>query len=251
MTTSPSPPRVLVVDDEEDIRYLVKVNLELDGHQVLTARDGAEALEMARQHRPDLMLLDLMMPNVDGWQVLETIKAETDVDIQHIPVLMLTAHDTTENRMRGGIEGAIRYMSKPFSPDALRREVQDALDGDPEPVKRRAAQMATLEELARAEKGQAAAAEGRGVQLSGLEHPRRDDEPALIRDARDRLGDLTEKQRDLLDVLAKVPSVTDAANEMGVSRSNVYASLRRVGRKLGTSSVPELLALIRTGGLLD
>lgn len=244
---------VLVVDDEEDIRQLVKVNLELDGHDVLLARDGAEALEAVKTARPDVMVLDLMMPRVDGWQVLETVKAETDVDIQNIPILMLTAHDSVENRMRGGIEGAIRYLAKPFSPDELRREVNDAISGEPEPVKRKAVQTRTLQELARSEKGQQAA-EIEGEEhphLSRLERPPRREDPPVVRRAREQLGTLTPKQRQLLEKLRDSTSVTDAASDLGVSRSNIYASLRRIGRKLGTSSVPELLAIVRTGGLLD
>lgn len=245
---------VLVVDDEEDIRYLVKVNLELDGHRVITACDGAEALDAVRREVPDAMVLDLMMPRVDGWQVLEAIKSEANVDIQHIPVLMLTAHANTENRLRGGIEGAVRYLAKPFSPEQLRNEVRSAIEGDPEPVQRRAMQTRTLEELARAERGRyeeekAAAAER--PRLDRLERMPIEDEPAIITEARENLPKLTDKQRELLDTLRDTASVTDAAERLEVSRSNIYASLRRISRKLGTSSVPELLAFIRTGGLLD
>src|SRR3954454_846001 len=112
------------------------------------------------------MPLDLMMPEVDGWQVLETIKAATDLDVNRIPVLMLTAYDTADNRVRGGIEGAIRYLTKPFSPTTLRDEIHDALEGEPEPVKRLKAQQAALEQLARMEKG----ADPLGVSTSTRPH---------------------------------------------------------------------------------
>src|SRR4051812_10254690 len=121
---------VLVVDDEPDIRALIQLNLELDGHRVVLASNGSEALVRVSEEVPDLMLLDLMMPEVDGWQVLETIKAATDLDVNRIPILMLTAYDTADNRIRGGIEGAIRYLGKPFSPTELREEVRAALDGE-------------------------------------------------------------------------------------------------------------------------
>jgi len=244
---------ILVVDDEPDIRQLVQLNLELDGHRVLTAGDGNEALKVLENELPDVMLLDLNMPELDGWAVLQRIKEAGDTDISQIPVLMLTAYDTADNRVRGGIEGAIRYLTKPFSPTALRDEIRDALEGDPEPVKRRRAQQAALEQLARIEKGTdpLVTSPFTRTRLTRLEHrPTPTPEPKQLVDARDKLADLTEKQRDLLDRLASSPSVSDAATELGVSRSNVYASLRRISRKLGIASVPDLLVLVRDGSLL-
>ncbi len=244
---------VLVVDDEPDIRHLVKVNLELDGHRVVVAENGARALEAVKAEVPDVMLLDLMMPELDGWGVLEAIKSEVDVDIRQIPVLMLTAYDTPENRIRGGIEGAIRYLTKPFSPDELRAEVANALEGEPEPVRRRRAQHEALTRLARSERGDDGAVQARGSSphLTRLERAHQPaPEPAHVLAAREALGTLTDKQRELLERLARTRSVSDVAAELGVSRSNVYASLRRISRKLGIASVPELLDLVRRGGLL-
>lgn len=244
---------VLVVDDEPDIRHLVKVNLELDGHRVLQAANGAEALEAVHDEVPDLMLLDVMMPEVDGWQVLEAIKGESDDQIQRIPILMLTAYDSADNRVRGGIEGAIRYLSKPFSPVQLRQEIRDALAGAPEPEKRLKAQRAALEQLARMEKGASPQAEPTArPHLTRYEHRRAPaSEPRHVVAARERMGELTDKQRGLLENLATAPSVSDAATQLGVSRSNVYASLRRISRKLGIASVPELLTLVRDGALVQ
>jgi DNA-binding response OmpR family regulator len=242
---------ILVVDDEPDIRALVQLNLELDGHRVITAANGAEALELIADEVPDVMLLDLMMPEVDGWTVLETIKAATDLDVNRIPVLMLTANDAADARLRGGIEGAIRYLTKPFSPGILRDEVRAALEGESEPSKRRKAQQAALEQLARMEKGadQPDAPSAR-PRITRFEHvPVPTVEPQKLVAARERLGTLTVKQRGLLDRLAVANSVSDAASELAVSRSNVYASLRRISRKLGITSVPELLSLVRAGTL--
>ena len=95
-----------------------------------------------------------MMPGTDGWTVLTRIKAETDLEISTIPVLMLTARTGQDDRIRGGIEGAIRYLTKPFDPDDLRAEVRDASSGAPEPVRRRKAQQQALEQLARVERAQ-------------------------------------------------------------------------------------------------
>jgi DNA-binding response OmpR family regulator len=245
---------VLVVDDEADILELIKVNLELDGHRVVTALGGEEALDRLRESHPDLILLDVMMPGVDGWTVLGRIKSETDVDISRIPVLMVTARTAQEDRIRGGIEGAIRYVTKPFSPSDLRDEVRDALVGEPEPVKRRKVQQESLEQLARLEKGTAvpttAQAPAPRPKLTKFEHAREARVESLeVREARQKAAALSPKQKELLQVLRESRSVSEAAARLGVSRSNVYASLRRIGRKLGTRSVPELLALVRAGDL--
>ena len=241
---------ILVVDDEPDIRALVQLNLELDGHRVVTAANGTEALKLVEADQPDLVLLDLNMPEVDGWQVLETIKAAGDKDVSSIPVLMLTAYDTADNRVRGGIEGAIRYLRKPFSPAALRQEVLDALGKD-EPAERRRVQQGALEQLARLEKGGDTPFAGVvRPHLTRLErlHPQ---PPAARPDvvAPERLEELTDKQRALLEQLSATSSVSEAATLLQVSRSNVYASLRRISRKLGVASVPDLLALVRDGAL--
>jgi DNA-binding response OmpR family regulator len=243
---------ILVVDDEPDIRSLVQLNLELDGHRVITAANGAEALELIADEVPDLMLLDVMMPEVDGWTVLETIKAAGDLDVNRIPVLMLTANDASDARVRGGIEGAIRYLTKPFQPSMLREEINTALAGPPEPEVRRRAQQAALEQLVRIEKG--SEAEGGIVRprLTRFEHrPTPVAEPQQLSIARERLGSLTDKQRELLERLATAASVSDAATELGVSRSNIYASLRRISRKLSVPSVPDLLTLVRDKTLLS
>jgi DNA-binding response OmpR family regulator len=245
---------ILVVDDEPDIRQLVRLNLELDGHRVLTAGNGNEALRILEDELPDVMLLDLNMPELDGWAVLQRIKDAGNTDISRIPVLMLTAYDTADNRVRGGIEGAIRYLTKPFSPVTLRDEIRDALEGEPEPVKRRKVQQAALEQLARMEKGSdpIVGLAFTRPHITRLEHrPTPTPEPKHLVDARVKLPELTDKQRDLLERLATAASVSDAATDLGVSRSNVYASLRRISRKLGVASVPDLLVLVRDGSLLN
>jgi DNA-binding response OmpR family regulator len=247
---------VLVVDDEPDIQELVRINLELDGHRVVVAGDGAAALDAVSEEVPDVVLLDVMMPGVDGWTVLEQIKAAVEPEIKTIPVLMLTAFGGEENRVRGGIEGAIRYLTKPVSPDQLRREVRQALEGEPEPLKRRRVQKAALEDLARIERGgprpPAQTEPAPRPRLTRLERsPAPPPETPQVRVARDRIGDLTAKQRQLLEALRKAPSVSSAATELAMSRSNVYASLRRISRKLGTNSVPELLVLVRDGAIFE
>ncbi|HEY9556673.1 MAG TPA: response regulator, partial [Acidimicrobiales bacterium] len=108
-------PTVLIVDDEPDILLFVRINLELAGYDVREAGDGDEALTLLRQQPPDVMVLDVMMPKVDGWSVLMQLKADTDPAIRNIPVVMLTALSGPEDQVRGGIEGAVRYLPKPVT----------------------------------------------------------------------------------------------------------------------------------------
>ncbi len=244
--------RVLVVDDEADIRELVRLNLELDGHSVVTVASGAEAVEYAVGEQPDVIVLDVMMPNLDGWEVLMELKNSPDAVVQVIPIIMLTARADDLDRIRGGIEGAIRYLTKPFSPSELRREVGAALEGD-EPGKRRKAQTDALEQLARLESGSKEPPGERGARphITRLEKAH---EPQVAKQSRPRLpanklGELSEKQRELLDAVAGTPTVSEAAQQLAVSRSNVYASLRRIARKLEVHSVPELVTLVRGGAL--
>mgnify|MGYP003114697664 FL=1 len=244
---------VLVVDDEPDIRYLTQLQLELDGHRVMTAADGAEALAAVQVEVPDVVLLDVMMPEVDGWSVLEQLKAHLDEKISSVKVLMMTALADDDDRLRGGIEGAVRYLVKPVSSDQLRAAIADVVAGGPERDQRRKAQTGALSELARIQRGGDAGAprdERAGPRLSRLEHARpRDDHPTL--DGAVHIGgDLTDKQRSLLRALAAAPSVSAAAGDLGVSRSNVYASLRRIIRKTGHESVPELLRRLRAGQVI-
>lgn len=245
---------VLVVDDEPDIVLFVQLNLELSGHEVRTAADGAEALASIVADPPDLVVLDLMMPVLDGWSVIAELKAHADPAVRSIPVVMLTALDTDLDQARGGIEGAVRYLTKPLTPDDLVAAVATALEGD-EADQRKAAQRQGLVTIARIERHAAggAAPDGPAVGLSRLERLRTVDPPPPADDDRTTGGNagdpLTEKQQALLQVLLEAPSVSDAAVRLGMSRSNIYASLRRIGRKVGVGDVSELLRLLRTGQL--
>jgi DNA-binding response OmpR family regulator len=247
--------RILVVDDEPDIRLLAKVNLELDGHEVLVAGDGEQALVAVADSTPDLVVLDVMMPAVDGWTVLERMKSDATTAISEIPVLMLTALGNPLDRARGGIEGAVRYLTKPIDLDELRRAVRDALEGS-EPQQRREARTAALELIARVERDAPPSlpADAPRPRLTGLERVPTPTDPSRapnpVRAAAERLGTLTDKQRALLDAIAEHPTVLAASEALSMSRSNVYASLRRIARKLGVRSVPELLSFVRHHHLL-
>jgi two-component system, OmpR family, response regulator len=103
--------RLLVVDDEPDIVELLSASLRFAGYDVSTAANGKEALELAKSFRPDLVLLDVMMPGMDGFSVLSRLRGEG----HRVPVLFLTARDATEDKVRGLTTGADDYVTKPFS----------------------------------------------------------------------------------------------------------------------------------------
>ena len=109
--------RILVVDDEPDIVALVAYHLAKSGYRVSTASNGTDALHVARQERPALLVLDLMLPGMSGFDVLEQLRA--DDGTRHIAVLMLTARKEEADRIRGLSLGADDYLTKPFSPQEL------------------------------------------------------------------------------------------------------------------------------------
>lgn len=122
-----TPARILVADNDEDILTLVAFRLERLGHEVLLARDGAEALERAQRELPDLCVLDVMMPQLTGYDVTRRLRA--DPRTQHVPVILLTAR-VREDDIRVGFDaGADGYVRKPFSPQELREQVEAALAG--------------------------------------------------------------------------------------------------------------------------
>jgi DNA-binding response OmpR family regulator len=117
--------RVLVIDDEAAIRLLCRVNLEAERMLVDEAADGREGLEKARSSRPDVILLDVMMPGLDGWQVAEELV--TDERTKDIPIVFLTARADFRDRERGLEAGGIAYLTKPFNPVELAALSEDLL----------------------------------------------------------------------------------------------------------------------------
>jgi DNA-binding response OmpR family regulator len=117
--------RVLVIDDEAPIRLLCRVNLEAEGMKVLEAADGPAGLEVARTELPDVILLDVMMPGLDGWQVAEELLDNESTN--GIPIVFLTARAELRDRARGLDVGGIDYVTKPFNPIDLASLVRDLL----------------------------------------------------------------------------------------------------------------------------
>lgn len=109
--------RILVVEDERDVADLISYNLQRSGYEVLIANDGLGGQEMALRERPDLVILDLMLPGKDGYSVFKELRRDTRTS--HTPVLMLTARAQTEDRIKGLEAGADDYLTKPFSPKEL------------------------------------------------------------------------------------------------------------------------------------
>jgi molybdenum cofactor synthesis domain-containing protein len=123
--------RILIADDDEDILEAIKINLELEGYEVFLARDGDQALEQAQRVRPDLILLDVVMPGPDGFDVCRGLKA--DARTSDCPVIFLTAKGATRDEAVGLIAGADDYIVKPFDPTDLLTRVKRVLEG-PAPV---------------------------------------------------------------------------------------------------------------------
>jgi DNA-binding response OmpR family regulator len=120
-----SGPLVLVADDDEDILLLVTTRLKRDGFEIVQASNGDEALAVARERRPDLAVLDIGMPGLDGVEVLEQIRA--DDDLRAMKVLLLTAKAQESDVRRGFDAGADAYVKKPFSPADLSARVRELL----------------------------------------------------------------------------------------------------------------------------
>ena len=119
-------PRVLVIDDEAPIRLLCRVNLEAAGIDVSEAEDGKSGLETAREERPDVILLDVMMPGMDGWQVFEELLQ--DEATSKIPIVFLTARAELRDQARGLELGGVDYVTKPFNPLNLAPLIEDLLE---------------------------------------------------------------------------------------------------------------------------
>lgn len=106
--------KVLAVDDDPVIQRLLQVNLEMEGFEVALASDGEEALEKVRSFHPDVVLLDVMMPKKDGWQVCAEMKS--NADLEHIPVVFLSARAQDADIQKGADLGVAAYVTKPFDP---------------------------------------------------------------------------------------------------------------------------------------
>ena len=244
---------VLVVDDEPDLRDLIALNIQSAGHRVRKAVDGASAVRAAHDETPNVIVLDVMMPGVDGFEMLRQLKA--DPRLTAVPVVMVTALDDPESRIRGGIEGALRYVTKPFTRRELIGAIEDVLGKTPtdEADARRAARADALAALARLEAGTEHVRPSSSPQVR-VDRLERVDEPAFsgrqLHALRVRCATLEEPHRIALVALRDADSPTHAAAQLGQTRTRFYATLRRVVQHLELDGTPMLLAALRAG-LLD
>ena len=142
--------RILVVDDEEGIRILCRVNFELADYDVVEAADGAAALEAARTVAPDLILLDVMMPAMDGWEVLHRLKA--DEATRDIPVVMLTARTSETDQLKAWGAGVLDFVQKPFDPKVLEELADRVLAGPSDDPAEQERRQRIIEQLRAAER---------------------------------------------------------------------------------------------------
>lgn len=127
-----SKPSVLIVDDEQMTRNLLRLMLERVGFRILEAEDGLKALEVVAQENPDVLVLDVMMPNMDGITVCETLRAQAETAV--LPVILLSARTHPEAMRQGLDAGADRYLSKPISREDLIRAIREVLQGIPSQI---------------------------------------------------------------------------------------------------------------------
>ena len=116
---------ILIAEDERDIRELIQFTLMFAGHQITQAANGAQALELAQKVKPDLIMMDVRMPRMTGYEACREMKKIDD--IKHIPVIFLSAKGQDEEKQNGIDAGAIAYILKPFAPDELTRQIADIL----------------------------------------------------------------------------------------------------------------------------
>jgi DNA-binding response OmpR family regulator len=121
-----SPKKILIVDDEVDLVETVRFPLEMEGFDVLVSYNGEDALNQARKEKPDLIILDLMLPKLDGYKVCRLLKF--DERYKHIPILMLTAKTQEKDKVLGKETGADEYITKPFEMDYLMEKVKAYLN---------------------------------------------------------------------------------------------------------------------------
>lgn len=117
--------KILIADDEEDVKLIVQLFLESKGYEIVTAFDGLDAIDKVKAEKPDLILLDLMMPLIDGFEVCRRLR--DNAETANIPIVMLSAASQTESKQRAIEAGAVDYIVKPFEPDHLQSVVKDIL----------------------------------------------------------------------------------------------------------------------------
>lgn len=123
--TANSTKTILIIDDDQELVSLLKMRFELEGYNILTAHDGEDGLNAAREKKPDLIILDVMMPQIDGFHVCRLLKFDLKTD--RTPIILLTARSTPKDQAIGQDVGSDFYITKPFEFEDLRKSVQELL----------------------------------------------------------------------------------------------------------------------------
>lgn len=236
---------ILVVDDEPDLVELVAVNLRFEGYRVSIANDGQQALAVVAQEVPDLLLLDVMMPRLDGWGVLGAL--QEDPDTRDVPVVMLTALAGERDLIQGHLSGAVSYVTKPFDVRGLLACVAEALTPETE-EQRRDRSRRIRDMLTRLAELEADRPAGPAVRFSRIEPRRRPPAPTRAADAPARA--LSPRQREVAGLLAAGWEARQIAGRLGTSRSNIYAIRKRIAQRLGVAP-DEVADEARRLGLAD
>ncbi|MCS7264883.1 MAG: response regulator [Armatimonadetes bacterium] len=124
--------KILVADDDPAIQELIRLNLELQGYEVIVASNGVETARKAFSERPDLIILDILMPEIDGYEVMRLLKGSEETS--NIPIIVLTAYASDAGALISWVEGAEGYLAKPFNPDELLMLVERVLASPEKPT---------------------------------------------------------------------------------------------------------------------
>jgi two-component system alkaline phosphatase synthesis response regulator PhoP len=220
--------KILIVDDEKQLVSLVKLHMEMAGYGVLSAKDGEEALEIVKKENPDLIILDLMIPKIDGWEVCKRIRSESKVG--NTPVIMLSARTETEDKLKGYECGTDDYVTKPFSPRELVARVKRV--------------------LARAENGSS------GPKRYSIGSVDIDLQNFEVKVKSEKI-DLTEKEKDVLKALLARPGeplnreqLLDIVwNDRDVEYGNVDVHIRHLREKIETDpDDPKIIKTVKGAG---
>ncbi|MGA1264843.1 MAG: response regulator transcription factor [Prochlorothrix sp.] len=230
MTTA----RVLLVDDEPGIRESVQAYLQDDGFVVDVASDAQEGWDKLQQVRPDLVITDVMMPRVDGYQFLQQMRG--DDRFKALPVVFLTARGMTSDRIQGYQAGCDAYLSKPFDPDELVTIVQNLLT-------RRAV---VVSELQSGETTDINTMARQIEEIRNLLVQR----PSMVQHATPVKIDLTPREQSVLNLVAKGLMNKEIAKELDTSVRNVEKYVSRLFSKTGTNSRTELVRYALEHGLV-
>ena len=226
--------RVLLVDDEPGIREAVQAYLQDDGFTVEVASDAQEGWDKLQQMRPDLVITDLMMPRVDGYQFLRQMWE--DDRFKALPVVFLTARGMTSDRIQGYQAGCDAYLSKPFDPDELVTIIQNLL-------KRRAA---VVNELQGGETTDISTMARQIEEIRNLLVQR----PSMVQSSSAVKIDLTPREQSVLNLVAKGLMNKEIARELDTSVRNVEKYVSRLFSKTGTNSRTELVRYALEHGLV-